>query len=80
MTKRQVVAYYKKWTGGNISNDNAIAFTDMLLKKATFALRTGQKIYAYDKTHTGKELEQMYCLAEDIFCEYPELRYPEVKA
>ena len=74
MTKQNIIAYYKKWGNDELTNDNAIMFTNMLMKKATLALRDGINIMANDKMRTGKELEQMYCLAEDIFCDNPELR------
>lgn len=79
MNKKYILDYYKKYTGNNFSNENAISFTNMLMKKANFALQTGDKIFAYDGLKTGKELEQMYCLAEDIFTDKPELRGKEVK-
>jgi len=63
MTKQEVVDYYKAWGG------NALQFTDMLMRKATFALRTNKKVMAHGKMRTGKQLEQMFIIADDLACE-----------
>lgn len=74
INRQLVKAYYRKWASSNYSNQTAIDFTEMLQKKTIFALSTGSSVWAYDKKYTGKELETMYCIAEDLFCEYPNLR------
>lgn len=74
MNKKQVLAYYKKYSNNNYSNENAIAFTNMLMCKANWTAQTGKTVFAYDRKRTTKELEQIYCLAEDLMCDMPELR------
>ena len=74
MNKKDILSYYRNWAGNSQDNEHAISFTNMLLKKATFALRNNDKVLAFGQLRTGKELETMYCLAEDLFCEKPELR------
>lgn len=74
MNRKQVIEYYKKYTNNRLTNEMAIAFTNMLMQKATWSLRTGNKINMNGVMRTGKVAEQIYCLAEDIFCDSPELR------
>ena len=74
MNRKQVLAYYKKYGNNQFTNEMAIAFTNMLMQKATWSLREGRPLNVNGVMRAGKEIEQIYCLAEDMFCDSPELR------
>ena len=66
ITRQDIIKYYRDWAG---KTGLVLPFTNMLLKKATFALKTSQKVLAYGQLRTGKELELMFSIADDLACE-----------
>ena len=64
INEKLVKDYFIKWSGGN--KEFYSGFISLLQRKAHYALSSNNKIYAYDKLYTGKELEQMLAIADDM--------------
>ena len=62
MTKQEVKNYFNSW------GKDAGMFIEMLQEKTTFAKVNHKSIMAGGKVRTGKELEEMLVIADDMFC------------
>ena len=63
--RKEILEYYKNWKG---ETGTLMGFTDMLMKKATFALQ-GNMVMAGGKMRNGKEMDEMNSIADDMVYE-----------
>jgi len=67
MQIKEVKNYFNKWASNSDSRKSKMMFLEMLSGKTYFAKRENKKVWAGGKMRTGKALDKMLCLADDMF-------------
>ena len=67
ITKQDVIEYFEAWSSNSEDQESKMNFIMMLQAKATFSGANKQEIFAGGDMRTSADLDEMLCIADDLF-------------